>query len=165
MTETLISTGNRRLFLIGSDAEFIVNNDRFAAFTDTCAKAKARGKIDEYSYFMNATNTRSVSVAVREAFRMNSDLIICMDDNVSVLTLNELDRRNVKVPEEIKLASFFNSQYLEEHHPSVTSIVYDNRGLGSMAASLLLQKLCEGAVSENEQIKLRYELAIRESTK
>ena len=108
LTEILISKGNRRLFLIGSKEEFNVNQIRLKGFLDACKHMSDR--LQFYRYLMNCDTNIEISNAVRLALRNDSDCIICMDDHICLMALNELERRNLDIPLDIKIASFFDSE-------------------------------------------------------
>lgn len=162
LTEILISKGNERLFLIGGKEEFNVNKTRLEGFLDACKHMSDR--IHSYHYLMNCDTNIEINNAVRLALRKDSDCIICMDDHICLMALNELERRNIAIPRDIKVASFFNSEYLEHNSPSITSIIYDNYAIGEAAAEKLLSLIKNNYNDVSRKEYLHYEVSMRGST-
>jgi DNA-binding LacI/PurR family transcriptional regulator len=76
--------------------------------------------------------------------------------------LRKLRLENVKVPEEVKVASFYNSTILENNVPSITSLVFDARELGMEACRNLFAQIAGEQV--REKTLLPYEVVLKEST-
>ncbi len=162
LTEILIAKGNKRLFLIGGKDEFNVNQIRLDGFLDACKHMS--DSIHSYRYLMNCDTNIEISNAVRLALRNDSDCIICMDDHICLMALNELERRDLDIPLDIKIASFFDSEYLEHNSPPVTSIIYDNHAIGEAAVEKLLSLIKNNCNDVPQKNYLRYEVSMRGST-
>lgn len=72
-------------------------------------------------------------------------------------------RRHIKVPEQVKLASFYDSELLTSSTPQISAAQFDGERLGATACRMLLDILA------GKQIALRqmqgYQVILRESTK
>ena len=86
-----------------------------------------------------------------------------MDDSICVKVLDKLKRNNLEVPDDIKVASFYNSSVLERNIPSITSLSFDAKELGKTAANTLLKMISGENVPE--RTLLGYEVMMRESTR
>ena len=77
--------------------------------------------------------------------------------------LQELRARHIKVPEQVKLASFYDSELLTSSTPQISAAQFDGERLGATACRMLLDILA------GKQIALRqmqgYQVILRESTK
>ena len=71
--------------------------------------------------------------------------------------------RKIRIPEDLKLASFYNSSVLDYASPAVTSLDFNDRKLGAVAIRTLLDRI-EGREVNNACLKT-YEVMLRESTK
>ncbi len=87
-----------------------------------------------------------------------------MDDNICFWALNELERRNIDIPLDIKIASFFDSEYLEHNIPPITSIIYNNKEIGDLAVENLISLIKNDATLADSKEHLHYEIALRGST-
>ena len=74
-----------------------------------------------------------------------------------------MQTRQISVPEQVQVVSFYDSTVLENRIPSITSIRFDVEALGKRACGLLLQIL-DGAEVERHTL-LGYEVRMRDSTK
>jgi len=68
------------------------------------------------------------------------------------------------VPDNIKVASFYDSYYLETHNPPVTAIGINVEELGIEAGKRLVG-LIDGGKNQNIKSVLDYEIHLRRSTK
>ena len=86
-----------------------------------------------------------------------------MDDAICSQVLRKLRQEHVKVPNDVKVASFYNSSILENNVPSITSLSFNAKELGMEACKNLLAQI------ENEKVPertlLSYEVVLKESTK
>lgn len=86
-----------------------------------------------------------------------------VDDSMAAAVLQELRARHIKVPEQVKLASFYDSELLTSSTPQISAAQFDGERLGATACRMLLDILA------GKQIALRqmqgYQVILRESTK
>ena len=85
-----------------------------------------------------------------------------MDDAICSQVLRKLREKHVKVPKDVKVASFYNSSVLENNVPSITSLSFDARELGMTACKNLLNQIEE--VEVPVRTLLPYEVILKEST-
>ena len=121
------------------------------------------GGNEEHVVTQSQDNQVLVEKAVKEALNRQADCILCMDDAVCSRVLKTLRQQHVKVPEDVRVASFYNSMVLENNVPSITSLSFDAKELGMVACRTLLD-LTEG-LEVKERTLLPYEVVLKESTK
>ena len=112
---------------------------------------------------MEIQNVARVGDIVKDAMKRNIDGIVCMDDNLAGEVIARCRDEHIRIPDDIKLASFYNSSILETAVPSVTSLNFNDRNLGAVAAKTLLD-LIDGEDVKNKVIG-SYEVILKESTK
>ncbi len=161
LTERLIQGGVRKFALIGSDESHIVTGNRRRGFEDAFAQRKEwKGS---RQVFMNVRDAEEVQKIVEELLSDGTECIVSMDDFLCGCVLSALQSRNVAVPEQMQVVSFFDSTTLENRKPSVTSIRFNVEELGQKACETLL------AMLEGEAVELRtllgYEVRMRNSTR
>ena len=104
-----------------------------------------------------------IEQVVHNLVRRGTQCIVCMDDMICSIVLQILDKTHVKVPEQMKVASFYDSTLLRNHEPAVTSLIFDDRALGTLTCSVLLDFI------NGKEVKGRnlsgYEVVYRESTR
>ena len=112
---------------------------------------------------MNLETKPFIDRAVEDALDKKADCILCMDDAICSQVLRKLRQEHVKVPDDVKVASFYNSSVLENSIPSITSLSFNAKELGMEACKNLLVQI------ENEKVPdrtlLSYEVVLKESTK
>lgn len=87
--------------------------------------------------------------------------IVCYNDEVAVRVVFALNRRGVRIPQEMAVVSFDNSTYSELAPVRVTSLSHGAQNLGALSAGLLLRLLGgEGC----ESIVVPWQLAQKESS-
>ena len=101
--------------------------------------------------------------ALEGALEQKPECLLCADDSMAAAVLQELRARHIKVPEQVKLASFYDSELLTSSTPQISAAQFDGERLGATACRMLLDILA------GKQIALRqmqgYQVILRESTK
>lgn len=161
LTELMLMKGMKKLALLGGSYSHDVTRSRLKGFLEAheerdmiAVKSLVFTDIDSY--------VKAVK-AVEQALEIGADGILCMDDLICNMALGCLRDRGIKIPEQMRLASFYDSVQLEHNVPSVTSLRFDTRRLGKAACGKLLRLLGEEVEEETEH--LSYQLILRESTK
>lgn len=67
--------------------------------------------------------------------------IVCYNDEVAIQVINQLKKRGVRIPEEMAVVSFDNSQYSELAPVHITSLSHGSQNLGELSAKLMLRLL------------------------
>lgn len=100
---------------------------------------------------------------INDLKKKDIECILCLDDNICINVLNKLKRDHIGIPNDIKVASFYNSSLLDEYYPSITCTEFDINELGIMASKLLLGLLNEEVVPS--KMMMGYKVILKESTK
>ncbi len=160
LTSILLMKGIRHPALIGGSLKHVVNCTRLKgykkAFTDKGLNP------DEDLIIMNCEETADIERAADQAIRSGSDCLICTDDRICSGVLNKLSRDGISIPSDIKVASFYNSTFLDYYQPAVTALNYDPRELGAAATRTLFAMLKNEPVEEKTY--LSYEVLLKRST-
>ena len=160
LTSILVMKGTTRFALIGGSMEHVVNKTRKKGFEEGLKDQNI--EIDPDNIFMNCEKETDVERAVEQALRNNVECLICMDDLICYEAIGKLHKENILIPDQIKIASFYNSQMLENVQPSITSLQYDPRELGAVAAKTLFDYIAGTDVEE--KVLLSYEVLLKNST-
>lgn len=146
LTEKLLERGIKRIALIGDDENYVVTKNRLLGFEDAF-KNRPNRSIDR-QVFLNMTNAEMVDGIVERLLEEGMDCIVTMDDFLCSRVLNALQRRGIDVPGQMQVASFYDSVFLAEHMPQVSSIWFDVEELGRKACELLLRMLAGESVEQ-----------------
>lgn len=151
----------KRIALLGGNDTYVVNQNRFEGFVK--AFEEAESEYEPELVHMNLESRDGIDLAVKDVLVKGAQCIFCMDDAICAQVLTNLRQKGKNVPEDIRLASFYNSSALENSIPSITSLVFDARELGMAACRKLLSQL------EGDEVPVRslltYEVLVKESTK
>lgn len=161
LTYRLLEQAVKKIALIGGSESYVVTGNRLQGFEDAF---REWGDWDgAKQIILNISDGISVDRIVEELLREQTQCIVCMDDFLCGYVLSTLQQRQVLVPGQVQVASFYDSTMLVNSHPSVTSIRFDVEELGRKACELLL-RILQGEEVERRTL-LGYEVCMRESTR
>lgn len=118
--------------------------------------------LDQDYIFYDTDSEDIAELAVEKVLAANMDAIICMDDYICLTVLRILQKRQILIPQRIKVASLHNSPILELWNPPITCVNYDVDELGKEAARMLYTLLTEK--KKLPKTVMGYEVQMKEST-
>lgn len=146
--------------LIGGSKSYVVNRTRKLGYEDAFKNAGMEPGAE--LVFEDCDSPDKIEAAVEELMQKNVECIVCMDDVICSVVLQLFAEKKIQVPQQIQVASFYDSTLLKNSKPAVTSLVFDDKALGALTCKILLQYI------QGEDVKARtllgYQLVIREST-
>ena len=160
MTSLLLMKGMKHIALLGGSMLYTVNQSRLEGFRQ--AYDKMGQVIDEGLLFLELETDDLRMWAVQQAVERGADCILCMDERLAQLSLNVLKQLNLHVPQDIRLASLYDSENLANAVPPITAVQFNADILGLKATQQLLCAL-QGEKVET-RIELGYQVSLREST-
>lgn len=161
LTAILLSRKWERIAYMGKSDNLIVNEQRYDGYLQAHADA---GVGVDMSIVRRDNMTESiVRRNVDELLGRDVDCILCQDDAICNIVLQELREQNVSVPGGMRVASCHNSKVLDNYPVSITSLRFDNTEIGRVACDVLID-LLEGKEVERKT-QLDYEVVLKESTK
>ena len=161
LTSILIAKGMKRLALIGGSTNHVITWTRHRGFT--AAFEEAGLQADPALVYLNVESTSKVGHILKELLREKIDGVICMDDNLAGEVISRCRDEHIHIPDDLRLASFYNSSILENAVPTVTSLNFNDKNLGAVAARMLID-LIDGT-SVSCRVLNNYEVILKESTK
>ena len=160
LVEHLLKKGLKRLALIGGSRNHIITRTRFKGFR--AAHEDMGLSIDESLVYLDVENNAKIDEAMEDILSKNVEGIVCMDDGFVGEVLKVCTEKNVRVPDDIKIASFYDSTFLENSRPPVTSLRFNDRNLGAVTATALIRTI-EGEKVSSQMLK-NHEIMLRKST-
>ncbi len=161
LTYILIGKGHTKLALIGGSRNHMITANRYEGFV--AAFEQAGKKVDESLIFLDQGNEQKLIEIVKHLVAEKVDGVICMDDKLAGRVIGICMNGGIKIPKDLKLASLYNSNTLENAAVSVTSLNFDDRNLGAVATRMLME-LIDGETVKSRKLK-NYEVIMKESTK
>ncbi len=128
-----------RTALLGNDMSYIVNQSRLAGVM----QAVDYIRFPKENLFLRTGLSKPAlcAAAVREMLDQDVKRFLCMDDEVCMYALTALMAMGKKIPEDVQIASLFDSEKLEFSPIPVTSLRFDAAELGKTACRELLRSL------------------------
>ncbi len=156
----MLHSGIARIGLIGGSRNYVVNRTRKQGYEEAFQEAGI--KPDMTLCIEDCDSVAKIESAASKLIQAGAGAIVCMDDLICSVVLQVLADRDILVPQQIQVASFYDSTLLRHAKPAVTSLLFDDRALGALTCKVLLHCI------QGEEVKpktlLGYELAVREST-
>jgi DNA-binding LacI/PurR family transcriptional regulator len=160
LTSILIMKGVKRLALIGGESNHVVNQTRRKGFE--LGLQEQGVAVSPELIYMDCETDDMIERAVDDSLRRKAECIVCMDDRICHSALNKLHRDGISIPEDVKIASFYNSVMLENCQPAITSLYYDPKELGTVACRTLFDYIAGKEVEK--KVLLGYEVILKGST-
>ena len=76
---------------------------------------------------------------------------MCYNDEVAIRVVSQLKKRGIRIPEEMAVVSFDNSQYSELAPVRITALSHGPHNLGELSAKLML-RLLRGETCQSEVV-------------
>ena len=149
-----------RIGLIGGIESHVVTQNRLKGYIE--AHKEAGIALNQDIVFVNVEKEIMIQRAVETLLQEQVDCIVCLDDAVCMHVLNKLRKEHISVPKQMKVASFYDSSILENNLPSITSLSFNARELGTVACKTLMELIEGNAVKQ--RTLLGYEVILKEST-
>lgn len=160
LTRTLLA-GGRTLALLGGDHQLYVTRDRLRGFLN--AHQEAGVPVREDRLYLGLNSPERIEAALDMALSSGASCLVCMDDRICGVVLSLLHHRELRIPQDIQIASFYDSFMLESYTPAITTLHFDAQKLGEVACRMLLDQLegREAGIVET----VGYDIALRSSTR
>ena len=160
LVSLLLAKGIRKMALLGGDKTHMVSEKRLKGYMD--AYSEQGISLDHSLIYMDVNNNVIVDEIVENLISDNIECIVCMDDFICMQVLNKLRKQKIRVPADVKVASFYNSLLLERNIPAITCLSFDIHELGMVTCKTLIDHIEEKEVQY--RTLLGYEVSMREST-
>ena len=167
-TEHLIKNGFRRIAHLTISPHLSITKERLAGYKAALADHhvpydEALVKYCKYGGLIDG----EVADAVDEllALKKRPDAVVAASDKLSTGALAALAKRNVKVPEEMAIVGFTNSQLTDIFHPALTSVRQPAFEMGVVAMEMLIDIIeSKHPITKFETKVLNTELTVRSSS-
>jgi len=167
-TEHLIKAGSRKIAHLTNSPNLSITKERLAGYKAALAKY---GIAFNPAYLKHCDHggmiQKEVETAVNDLMHMadHPDAIFIASDRLSTGFLYTLKKHGLKIPQDISIAGFTNSDVAELFSPSLTTVRQPAFKIGQIATEMLIQLIeSKRPVTEFETRMLETELIIRESS-
>lgn len=160
LTSILFKSGCNRIALLAGNQNHSVNRNRYEGFIK--AHRDLNISIDDTLIFTDMNNKGLIARAVNQIIERGVDCIVCSDDFICSVVLAKLEEEGISVPDNIKIASFYNSAQLENHNPPITALSINVKELGFTAGKHLIRMISGETVAHKSLVN--YEIVLKRST-
>lgn len=161
LTSILLMKGLKKIAIVAGDMNFIINRERLDGFRR--AHWDMMGVLpDRALVYTDMTSIMMIDRAVDALLMQEVNCIIGADDLIAGRIVEKLQEEDICIPEEMRVASFFDSRYLASGF-GVTSLKFDVAELGRETCRMLLRRMQGETVPY--VTRLPYEVVLRGSTR
>ncbi len=160
----MMSNPRDRIAILLGNMNHTVNRQRFEGYKRAFTISGGKTPPEDMVY-TDADSPINFVKAIKGMMKREPRCVICGDDMLCMKLITELHRLGKSVPEDVRVASLYDSVYLDNSIPPVTSLVFDAGKLGSTAASVLIDMIDPmSRTSVPPATMLSFEMLIRGST-
>ena len=161
MTRLLLRLGARRIALIAGTTTYMVNKDRIHGYL----RALPEFGVPEDRRLVQdgVENAAQLADALEALLEQRPDCLLCGDDRLAFDVMQALHARHIRVPQDLQVASLYDSELLTSTMPAVSAVQFDAERLGTAACRMLLDILSRKQT--NTRLVEGYQLILRDSTK
>lgn len=161
LTALLMARGVRKMALLGGDENNCVTHSRLRGFWDACDQANIGREAQQVC--LNVMKDNRLNDILDAVLEREPDCIVCMDDYICNLVMVYLRTNGIRVPQDVKVVSYYDNILLESNIPPVTSLRFDAVELGMIACKKLIGIL--DSKPDSEFVLPGYQMILRESAK
>jgi DNA-binding LacI/PurR family transcriptional regulator len=164
----LIGLGRRRIAAIGQNPQRGTAAQRLAGYREALTAA---GLPFTPEYVVPVRNYHRQDGAEAIARLLDGptppDAVFCFNDLLAIGALRAAAERGVRVPEDLAIVGFDNTEESAYSLPSLTTIAPDKTAIAQTAVGLIRRRLADGdgAEFEPQDVQTPFSLRIRESTR
>ncbi|MEV6299511.1 LacI family DNA-binding transcriptional regulator [Actinoplanes sp. NPDC051861] len=164
LTAHLVELGHRRIGIIGGPRDWLASENRFAGYLSPLADAGVL-QAPELTRFVAEPTTELGHRAAAELLDLpeRPTALVAFNDKMAVGALRAAAERGLRVPEDLSVAGFDDSELAEACHPQLTTVRQPLGEMGRMAVNLLLRMLGAHRL-DALHVELATELVVRDST-
>jgi LacI family transcriptional regulator len=169
-TQHLIQNGYKTIAHITSNSKLSVATERFEGYKKALTHHGIAYR-EELVKFCDTTTTENLTDNLRNAIQelmalgSKPDAIFTATDQLSTKCLLLLNQLQYKIPSDVALIGFSNTDLADALHPSLTTVYQPAFEIGRLAAKQLLSLISGKNKDPFETIHLETTIQVRESTK
>lgn len=146
LTKHLIDEGKKKIAIIAGDKNLIATVHRIKGYEKALIETQC--KLDENLIYTGDFDEKTGYTYAKYLFdnKINPDAILATDDLVAFGVVRYLLEKDIKIPDEVAVASFNNSILSRQFQIPITSVDIHADTLGEEAVKILIEYMQEGKV-------------------
>lgn len=160
--EHLIAKGHTRIGLVAGNLFHYISQSRYQAYCDTLRR---HGLLVEERYIVSTEATQQDALRAVDGLMAQPvppSALFCMNDRIAVGAVKAALRRGLRVPDEVAVVGFDDSNICTVIEPELTTVAVDTGAMGTISAKTLI-RLIEGRQPKQMQVVLTPKLVVRGS--
>ncbi len=164
-TQYLLSMGYRRILIVTWSQGHAPARDRLRGYLEALKDAGIRGEDSLICNVITPEYGGNASAIFESALRRadKPEAIFACSDLLTLNAVQECRRRGLAVPDDIAILGFDDSPWGGFVHPPLTVLTQDTRGLGAIAAEILMERLQDTKERRAQFVELPVTLVKRAS--
>ncbi|MCH2083394.1 MAG: LacI family transcriptional regulator [Saprospiraceae bacterium] len=158
----LAESGRKSICGFFGNEKLTISKKRFEGFKQALAKYNMELPDHFIRFANNAAQAKAAMIAILD-YDEKPDAIFSMSDELLVGIMQAVQKREVKIPEELGIVSISNGDFPNFFKPSITYIEHSAAKVGSAAANLLFEVL-ENPQKQTVSKYIKTRLRVRGST-
>jgi DNA-binding LacI/PurR family transcriptional regulator len=155
-----LHSGSGKVAVLGNDINYIVNKSRLSGVQQAMA-ACGYGE-DQVTIRMGMQSETTCAQVVDQLLFEGVRRFLAMDDEICLRILEHLKERRLRIPEDVQIASLYDSDALAAYQPAISALQFDAAELGRVACRELLR--CLKDTEYDPAPVLGYRILMRKST-
>lgn len=161
--QTLLERGFERIGGIFKSDD-MQGHQRYQGYAAALQEAGREVSDELLQWFATESKQRFLTDAAGTAFierlARDADAVVCYNDEIALMLMEQLERMGVPVPQRLSVISFDNSAFANICHPRLTTLAHPKDAFGRKAAHMLLDMI--GGANVQSAV-LPWQLVERES--
>jgi LacI family transcriptional regulator len=167
LVEHVAARGRRRVAFIGgpvpSALTVLHNVERYAGFEEGCRRSGLEHHPKRVvSSDFSIHGGRQAMARLLEGER--PDAVVCATDRIAVGAVQAIQARGLRVPDDIAVTGFDDSEFAITTDPMLTTARFPVREMGFRAAEILVRRIEGTLTPDSERLEIPIDLVVRGST-
>lgn len=138
--QALLASGSKKLQIItGRNRPNSPTNDRLNGFKNIIKQHDLQLDLTEID-FSATPNIKSLKIKELLA-KKTIDGIFCTDDLTSLLVMRQAKNLNISIPNDLRLVGYDGTNFIQDYHPELTTIMQPISDIVTMMIDLLLKRI------------------------
>lgn len=161
----LIDQGYRKIAHLRGLTSSMIANTRMNAYIDTLRNNHMELDEDWIITCKKFDRNEGIELAAKlMSLRNKPDAVFCISDNVALGVLSGLKKLGVKVPQDVGVLGFSNSDLSSVSSPSLSSIHQPGRRIGIKSVNMVLDYIERNEDITDRDVVMKTRVVVREST-
>ncbi|GAD04066.1 substrate-binding domain-containing protein [Agarivorans albus] len=154
LTQHMLEIGCKDILYIDGPENNFDSQQRYKAFSDVLAEHGLSHAPEQHLHGdMTPVGAGKLCHQWLAKQQRLPDAIMCVNDLSAKGVIEELDKQQVAIPEQVKVSGFDDFEYADAIRPSLTTAIYPAQRTGSLAAQLVVESINGATLDAQYQLE------------